>query len=168
MKSEALLRDTKYRWSQLCGTAVVCLAAVGTGCTSLPEGSPQIHQRALSFTPPQGKAGVYALAGRIPQVLVSIDALPFGTVQKGYYLYGVVNPGQHVVAVLSGEGSSKGKFTAEAGRNYYFVIGTGWVGQKVTAELPDEEGMRKVRKLRLSGESHFEFDDELKGTKGTK
>ncbi len=150
---------------RLWAATLLTVAALGPGCTSLPEGSPEIRQKALGFTPPPGKAGVYALGGRVPPTMVSLDALPFGTVQHGYYLYGAVNPGQHVVAVLSGEGSSHGSFLAEAGKNYFFVIGAGWVGCKVTDQLSDEKGKAKVPKLKLSGDSHFEFDEELKGKK---
>jgi hypothetical protein len=116
----------------------------------------------VSFTPPAGKAGVYAIAKRAAPLPVTLDTLPFGTVQSRYYLYGALPPGEHVVGVLSGEGSKVGKFTAEAGRNYFFLVGMGWVGGKVTKELDEEEGKKLVRKYRLSGDNHFEFDEDLK------
>ncbi len=156
MKVKALARS-----GLLIGAGVLGLSLLATGCTSLPEGSTQIKERALSFTPPEGKAGVYTF-GRVPQVLVNIDAVPFGTVQSGYYLYGAVPPGEHTVAVLSGEGSSVGKFQAQSGSNYFFVVGGGWVGLKVTKQLSEEDGRKRVRKLKLSGDSHFEFDEDLK------
>jgi len=147
----------------------VVLATLMTGCKSVPEGSPALKQQALSFTPPPGMAGVYAirpyqLAGSAILFDISLDYLEFGSLATDSYLFGLVPPGMHVLRVpraggqgaqLTGPGGVGADFTAEAGRNYFLQLTVGWNAPKIT-RLSEAEGQKYVKKLKLSGDSRFE------------
>jgi hypothetical protein len=170
MKTETTARRSRQI---LClAVALPALLAMGTGCTSMgmPEGSPAMKQQALSFTPPPGKAGVYVIhpyqisfgvGGLVGNTMmressqVNLDYQEFGQVDFNTYLFGLVPPGDHVLS--SGDIVSSTKvvhFTAEAGKNYFFMVGADGIDS--TSET---NGQSCVRRFKLSGDNRFEYQN---------
>jgi len=137
-----------------------------SGCASVPPGSDGLRQQARSFTPPPGKANVYAIRGWSLFEAgivwpVTLDFTGFGNVGLRSYLYGAISPGDHVLgANLPGPVPSRVTFTAEAGRNYFFEISSspGWLVGTIRIEpLDEEKGRELVQDYNLSADNRFEF-----------
>ena len=138
------------------------LLATVLGCVSVPEGSPAVKQQALSFNPPQGKAGVYVIrpGGGIGKGLilyVRLDHEDFGAVSEHSYLFCLVTPGDHA---LTGRdtGDKAVAFAAEAGKNYYFTVKPGFSSQQM-GQISEADGRGYVQKFKLSGNNRFEFEN---------
>jgi hypothetical protein len=143
------------------------LLLIAQGCATVPKGSDRLAQQAGTFSPPPGKANVYvfraeAFMGSAVIWPISLDFKEFGTLGLKSYLYGTVLPGDHFLGSFLGQSPSRIKFTAEAGKNYFFeaVLGIGMVVAKIEIEAIDEErGRRYVKEFTLSGDNVFEFLD---------
>jgi hypothetical protein len=133
----------------------------------VPPGSERLAQQARSFAPPAGKANLYAvrmwsaLEGGIVWP-VTLDFEEFGNVGQRSYLYGAIPPGEHVLgANLPGPVPSRVKFSAEAGRNYFFRLtaSPGWLAGTIRIEPLDETaGRALIREYTLSGDNRFDFE----------
>ena len=137
------------------------------GCASVPPGSETLALQARSFTPPPGKANVYAV--RMWSVFeggivwpVTLDFREFGNVGQRSYLYGAISPGEHVLgANLPGPVPNRVKFTAEAGQNHFFKLtpAPGWLVGVIRIEPLDEEaGRALIEQYTLSADNRFEFE----------
>jgi hypothetical protein len=144
-----------------------------TGCADLavglPEGSAAMKQQALSFTPPDGKAGVYVIRRRHDPVLyqvlnavfdINLDQQEFGSLAKGYFLFGTLQPGEHTLSMNTGMGgSSPLQFNTEAGKNKYFLTENTRAGQAYFEPLSEADGQEYVRKSILSGDNRFDHQN---------
>jgi len=155
---------TTMRWA---GLATLAIFIAALGCASVPPGSDTLAEEARRFTPPPGKANLYAVrewsvfrSGIVWPV--TLDFKEFGNVGQRSYLYGVVGPGEHVLgANLPGPVPNRVKFTAEAGRNHFFRLSAapGWLAGMIRIEILDEEtGRALIAKYTLSADYRFEFE----------
>jgi hypothetical protein len=120
-----------------------------SGCVSLPDATPEMKRRALRFTPPPGKANVYVirpgmLLGGAGLWSVNLDSTEFGMLPTESYLHGYVSPGTHTLrAPATGELAAKRAiFTAEAGRNYFFLIVPHYTTFIEIRQISEAEGTR--------------------------
>jgi hypothetical protein len=152
-----------------------------SGCANVPVGSDTMKQQALSFSPPPGKAGLYVIrsteySGSVLLEVISLDYEGCGSLAGNTYLFGTVLPGEH--AIQSGTpDSSSGvvHFTAEAGKNYYFMVGIKGAlfglasapatGKPVIQEIAETDGQKYVRQAKISGDNRFQFQNEAEQTK---
>ena len=101
------------------------LLSLMAGCASVPPASNQAKMQATSFTPPPQMAGIYlfrpsAMMGAAVLWPICLDGSTVGEVADKSYLYTHAAPGNHNVQFF---GDRKGaSFTAEAGKNYCFII----------------------------------------------
>jgi hypothetical protein len=132
------------------------------GCSSVPPGSPGQIQQALSFTPPQGMAGVYIVRRSIvrgnSQIWeVNLDYKDVGLLRRETYFYCVVPPGRHFFCESGSFPSDptatymKTPFTAVAGKNYFFAFSLSRF-----QELAESEGQKYVRQFDLDGDNRFD------------
>ncbi len=151
-------------WARAALLVALLLAAA---CATVPPGSEGLARQARSFTPPPGKANVYAV--RMWSVFesgivwpVTLDFREFGNVGQRSYLYGAIPPGDHVLgANLPGPVPSRLRFAAEAGRNYFFKLSPvpGWLAGTIRIEPLDEEaGRTLIAQYTLSADNRFEFE----------
>ena len=131
-----------------------------TGCTTLPEASPELKRQAESFAPPPGKAAVYVASelrhqGANPEIFVGLqlDQIDFGTLAPGMYLYGTVRPGEHFIFPPTAGGKGV-RFLAEAGKNYFFLTKTRFSLR--FAPMSEEKGRAWIKQLAPSGINRFE------------
>jgi len=135
-----------------------------TACATVPRASDRIVQQSRTFVPPPGKANVYVLRpynyiGSCCVWSVTLDFQEFGSLGLSSYLYGVVDSGDHVVgSFLHGASPTRAKFTAAAGRNYFFKISPGFASLDIDP-LDEEDGRRRVLDYTPSGDNRFEFLD---------
>ncbi len=136
---------------------------LSTACATSPivPASERLVQQARRLVPPEGKASIYVIRGRghlADQSLwtVDLDFQGFGTVGAESYLYGWVDPGDHVLAVLrSGQIDQRVRFRADPARNYFFAVVAGLLVLQV--ERVDEPTARElVGRYTLSGDNRFE------------
>src|SRR3979411_1121065 len=105
--------------ARLAATSLLLLAA----CASVPPGSDRLAQQAQTFIPPPGKANLYVIrpynfSGSAGLWNVTLDVNEIGTLGLRSYLYGAIDPGEHVLgSTVQGSSPNRLKFTAEAGRN---------------------------------------------------
>jgi hypothetical protein len=163
MKIETAPRRSR-QFSWLATTLLGVLITQITGCTSVPEGSPEMKQQALSFTPPPGKAGIYVvrpfkMVGGAVLTGISLDYQVFGVLHTSSYLYGTVSPGQHTLRSSDKQfGFEVVPFTVEAGKNYYFKYKLE-IPHPVIEAISETDGQEYVRKFKLSGENRFELQN---------
>ncbi len=151
-------------------TPVAILGALllAGSCASVPRGSETLERQARSFTPPPGKANVYAV--RMWSVFesgivwpVTLDFREFGNVGQRSYLYGAIPAGEHVLgANLPGPVPTRVRFTAEAGRNHFFklVPVPGWLTGVIRIEPLDEAaGRALIEAYALSADNRFEYEE---------
>lgn len=140
-------------------TAALCI----TGCASVPKASPEYQQRAMSFAPASGKAGVYVIRPSSPVAVallyqVSLDYVPYGTLASGSFTYAEVEPGQHMLqAVVMRHSAGEGKpftFTAEPSKLYFLQTAMGF-GYMKLEPVEEAKGKALVQKYKLSGDSSF-------------
>jgi hypothetical protein len=138
------------------------------GCASVPRGSDRLERQARSFTPPPGKANVYAV--RMWSALesglvwpVTLDFQEFGNVGQRSYVFGPIAAGDHVLGVnLPGPVPTRVRFTAEAGRNYFFklVPTAGWPTGLIRIEPVDEaSGRALIQESAPSADNRFEYEE---------
>jgi hypothetical protein len=155
----------RARWIPVAILGALLLAA---GCASVPRGSERLERQARSFTPPPGKANVYAV--RAWSVLesgivwpVTLDFREFGNVGQRSYLYGAIPAGDHVLgASLPGPVPTRVRFTAEAGRNHFFkfVPVLGWPTGMIRIEPLDEAvGRALIEECSPSADNRFEYEE---------
>ena len=147
----------RLNWSPvLLLTAVLTLMS---GCSSIPEGSPEKRQQALSFTPPSGMAGLYVirkfhLGGAALTWTVRLDYQVFGSLDIKSYLHNAVLPGKHFLRAGPEGDYGMATFVAEAGKNYYFSMGVGIGGPRLDP-IPEAEAQDYIRKFKVSGASTY-------------
>src|SRR5262249_170393 len=76
-----------------------------TGCATVPKASDRLAQQSRTFVPALGKVNVYVIRpynfiGGALRWTVTLDSGEFGSLGLRSYLYGVVEPGEHVVGSL--------------------------------------------------------------------
>jgi hypothetical protein len=167
-------RSYRFSWAAyaLLGNLLIVYL---TSCGTTPEGSSELKQQALSFTPPTGKANVYVVrpdrfSGKPLEYGVNLDLQPFGTLANNSYLYGVVLPGKHglqgtiqKVRLLTGGQtyvSAPLNFVAEADKNYYFRLDLGGIGPWSAPKLvqvSETEAKSYLEKAKLSPVNRFEY-----------
>jgi hypothetical protein len=110
--------------------------------------------RPYNFT---GSAGLYA---------VTLDFAEIGTLGLRSYLYGAIDPGEHVLGpTVQGSSPNRLRFTAEAGRNYFFKVYPAWSVAGWSIDTLDEtDGRELVKDYTLSGDSRFELLKESQPT----
>jgi hypothetical protein len=163
MKSETTTRRSR-KLPLLAITLLSLLIFQITGCKSVPEGSATMKQQALSFTPPEGKAGIYVIrpyqfAGSAVLNKISLDYQGFGSLETSSYLYGTVSPGEHTLRSNDpNSGFALSRFTVEAGKNCYFTVRRGLAhnGAIQFESISETDGQALVQKCKLSGDNRFE------------
>lgn len=104
---------------------ILALPLVMTGCATVPSASKETRDSAISFRPPPGLADVYVFrpsgfVGGGVLWTVGLDRVLVGQVGNNSFLCLPIVPGKHIIfESISSSGTS---FTAEAGKNYYFII----------------------------------------------
>jgi hypothetical protein len=152
-------------WTPVVIFGVLLLAG---SCASVPRGTEKLERQARSFTPPPGKANVYAV--RAWSMLesglvwpVTLDFREFGNVGQRSYLYGAIAAGDHVLgANLPGPVPTRVRFTAEAGRNHFFKLVTvpGWPAGLIRIEPLDEAaGRALIEEYTPSADNRFEYEE---------
>jgi hypothetical protein len=139
------------------------LFLLGAGCISLPTdpiGSAEMKQRALSFTPPSDRAGVYVIRpGHFiwcaVRYEVDLNNQKFGSLMGDSYLYGVIPPGKYVLRYPNGD-KSEAEFIAESGKNYFFKVERGFLTLPGVDQISESEGIELVRKFKLSGDNQLD------------
>jgi hypothetical protein len=147
-------------------TAVLALVVAACGCSTFSaptkKSSKAAQERAMKFSPPEGKVGIYVLrpyqfvAAGLPAPLF-LDHATFGQLPPHTFLYCEVLARDHVLelAEVPGAKSASLRFKTEAGRCYFFRARVVLGGFSIKP-LSEEEGRKQVRKLELSGDSVFE------------
>jgi hypothetical protein len=146
------------------------VTVLASSCASLPDATPEMKRRASSFTPPAGKANVYVirpsmLLGGLALWNVNLDSTEFGMLPTEAYLHGYVSPGIHTLrAPATGELAAKRTvFTAEVGRNYFFLIVPRYTTFIETKQITEAEGREYVKKYKLSSDTRFDLDEQARG-----
>jgi hypothetical protein len=129
------------------------------------KASDTLTRQSRTFVPPPGKANVYVI--RSDNLLgyrfsslwyVTLDYQRFGNLVPASYLYGVVDPGDHLVKFWTGQTSGQSKaleFNAVSGRNYFFKVSQGWSRQ--IAALDEEDGRTLIPDYTPSGDNSFDL-----------
>jgi hypothetical protein len=135
------------------------------GCATVHPGSAELHQKALTFTPPPDMASVYVYrpyryGGSMVHFGISLDYREFGTLGLSSYLYGYIRPGPHVLKASMNAKVTQVKFQAEAGKLYFFKVTTGWSGADIDP-VDEKEGRDRVSGYTLSNDNAFEFEKVL-------
>lgn len=149
---------------------VLLLAFLAAGCASfrspVQKASDPFTQRARLFSPPSGRAAVYVIrpfgfVGAGLPIPVFIDHKEFGKLPAGTYLYGEIQPREHILelAEFSGVKNASLGFKAEEGTCYFYYATVGW--SLNLESLPDDEGKRLVEKYELSGDNRFDYGDKV-------
>jgi hypothetical protein len=164
----------RFSWAA-CALLGYLLIVYLTGCGTTPEGSSELKQQALSFTPPSGKANIYVIrpgrfSGKLIEYGVNLDLQPFGSLPNNSYLYGVVLPGKHglqgtiqKVRIITGGQiyvSAPLNFVAEADTNYYFRLDLGGIGPWSAPDLvqiSETEAKSYLEKAKPSPVNRFEY-----------
>jgi len=139
------------------------LFSLVAGCVSMPtveDGSTEMKQRALSFTPPPDKAGIYAIrpwhfTWCAMLYEVDLNNQEFGSLMGDSYLYGVIPPGKYVLRYPNNNASGV-EFTAEAGKNYFFTVQRGFTSLPGVDQISESDGKEWVRKFKLSGDNQLD------------
>ena len=145
---------------------VLVLLLSAPGCVQfgaqVKKSSADINQRAMAFSPPSNKVGIYIM--RPKQFVAAGSAVPvfldhdrFGSLPPGSFLYCEPLAREHVLelAEMPGAVSTSLRFKTEAGRCYFFYskVVLGGFHLEVVSE---EEGKERLRKYKLSGDNVFE------------
>jgi hypothetical protein len=124
------------------------------------KASDALTQQSRTFVPPPGKANVYVIRPEnflgLSLWYVTLDYQRFGNLGPRSYLYGVVDPGDHLVKFWTGQTSGQSKaleFTAVSERNYFLKVSQGWSSQ--IAALEEEEGRSLTLDYTPSGDNSF-------------
>src|SRR5438105_15789809 len=104
MNSARCTKNSRAERTQSVGVLLAFVLWLTAGCVAtVPEGSSALKSQALSFTPPQNRAGVYVVRP-LPQawtqlIEVSLDFRPFGSIAPETYLFTTVPTGTHVISL---------------------------------------------------------------------
>lgn len=132
------------------------LAAILSGCASVPMGDPQKDAQLKSFTPKSDVAGIYIYRnesfGAAVKMDVAIDGKKIGQTAAKTYLYTEVSPGPHTITSLS-ENSDRLDIEFTTGKIYYVwqevKMGLLYAGTKL--HLVDENvGQKGVGESKLA------------------
>jgi len=132
--------------------ALMVCGALLAGCASVPMASAHLDLEAKKFIPDPGKASVYVSRGvgtawGYP-VQIVLDGRIVGSLAQSTYQMLRVPPGDHIISTGGQfENVDQVKFTAEAGKDYFFDVGfgMGWAQPRVHLEqLGEEEGRKAV------------------------
>jgi hypothetical protein len=145
---------------------LLALIALMSGCSSIPEDNSALRQQAAGFSPPPGMAGVYLInramaIGRSGDADAFLDYKDVGTLHRHTYFYCVVPPGRHFFCgSIINVNYRKDSFTAEAGKNYFFIaLGRDHMhGPNPLKELSEADGQIYVRKYEMEGGNHFDAE----------
>lgn len=126
--------------------------AVLTGCASVPLAPKEQDAASKTFNAPSSNmAGVYiyrnSFVGKALKKMLRIDSVAIGETSNKVYFHKEVTPGEHTLATESEFGDNVLKFSAEAGKNYYFqqYIKMGaFVGGSGLQAVTEEEGKQNV------------------------
>ncbi|MGP8202222.1 MAG: hypothetical protein ACLQU4_22310 [Limisphaerales bacterium] len=154
-----MITQTYGRLNQLPVLLLAAVLALVSGCTSVPEASPEMRQQSLSFAPPSGMAGLYVIrkhhmGGAAALWMVRLDYQVFGSLNINSYLYSAVLPGKHFLRKGPQGDYGMATFVAEAGKNYYFLMGVGIGGPRLDP-MPEAEAQEYIRKYKMSGASTY-------------
>lgn len=101
---------------------VIAVAALASGCASVPMASPEQDKAAKSFNVKPGKANIYVYRneslGMAIRMRVLLDGQEVGRTGAKTYLLLEVNPGNHTL-VSDTENPSTLAVSTAAGRNYF-------------------------------------------------
>lgn len=136
----------------------VLAVCIVSGCASVPMESHEVDSQLKSFAAPQnGNAGVYiyrnSFVGQALKKTISLNGVAIGESSNKVYFYKEVAPGEHTLSTESEFGDNSLKFTAEAGRNYFFeqYIKMGvFVGGANLKAVSEAEGQAGVAASRLA------------------
>jgi hypothetical protein len=150
----------KWHLNSSCFRMLPALGLLLVGCASAPDAPAPQRQRAASFSPPPGMAFVYVIrAFSLDRMTVmtelTLDQRRFGTLSNKTFLCAAVKPGNHELKTLSFFGDTALRFTAEAGRLYFFETKPEpdhWALEPVL----EPEAREKIARYRLSGDNAFE------------
>ena len=99
--------------------------------TPSPFASSASDAQAKQFAPPQGKSNLYvsrpgeiAIFGTPAPYGVTLDGKLVGGIMPGMYYCFSLDPGKHAVSASSRDGLASVTVSMEAGKNYYYQIGT--------------------------------------------
>jgi hypothetical protein len=132
---------------------LIATLAVLTGCASVPMAPKEKDAASKTFSAPSpNMAGVYiyrtnTIAGAALSKRLSVDGVAIGSSAKGIYFHLEVKPCEHTLATQSEFGDNTLKFTAEAGKNYFFrqYIKMGvFIGGSGIQAVSEEEGKQNV------------------------
>ena len=127
------------------------------GCATAPPASSQARDLAMSFTPHPESAGVYIFRPQDPiggenLIEISLDHISVGQLGNKSFLYLPVAPGEHRIRQRFGSFDSffgGSQFTAEAGKNYFFVHSFLHGAKKITP-ITEGEGKAYAETFTLS------------------
>ena len=131
---------------------LIATLAVLTGCASVPMAPKEQDAASKTFKAPSSNmAGVYiyrnSFVGKALKKTLLIDSVAIGETANKVYFHKEVTPGEHTLATESEFGDNALKFTAEAGKNYYFQqylkMGA-FVGGSGLQAVTEEEGKQAV------------------------
>ena len=132
---------------------LIAALAILTGCASVPMAPKEKDAASKTFSaPPPDMAGVYifrtnSFGGAALSKRLSMDGVAIGKTAKGVYYHLTVKPCEHTIATESEFGDNVLKFTAEAGKNYFFqqYIKMGvFIGGSGIQAVSEEEGKQNV------------------------
>lgn len=131
---------------------LIATLAVLTGCASVPMAPKEQDAASKTFKAPSSNmAGVYiyrnSFVGKALKKTLLVDSVAIGETANKVYFHREVAPGEHTLATESEFGDNVLKFTAEAGKNYYFQqylkMGA-FVGGSGLQAVTEEEGKQAV------------------------
>lgn len=150
---------------------MLALLSLVAGCATVPPATSQERGKATSFAPHPEYAGVYIfrpldlLTGEGLKE-VSLDHVSVGELGNKSFLYLPVAPGKHCcwiwdvqpgehgtshwVRSLEWEWAAAQKFTAEAGKNYFFVISQPLLYGRKLKSITEGEGKAYAKEFTLS------------------
>ena len=128
------------------------------GCASVPMAPGEQDGAAKKFeAPTDGTAGLYiyrnTFGGQALKKTVSIDGEVIGETANRVYFYKKILPGEHTLATESEFSDNEIKFTAEAGKNYFFEQYIKWgvfVGGAALNAVNESEGIAGVNQCKLA------------------
>jgi len=125
------------------------------GCAAtVPLASRHLDNEAKGFRPPESKASVYVIRGNgigASGLLFQVfsDGKIVGATAPGTYLLFDLEPGEHLLSVITKENQSSLTLHATAGQNYFFEIKAKWGLTEARAKmvaLKEVQGKRLVNK----------------------
>lgn len=123
-------------------------------CTAtVPMATDSSDAKGKLFTPEPNKANIYLVRSETlnssAMFRAVLDGKIIGAIGPDTYLLLSINPGEHALAVHSINNSEMVKFTAAAGKNYFFDVKweIGWSNPRVSfKQIAEEEGRKQVMK----------------------